>query len=85
MRHSRIISSKSKAPIKIEVSFPFSAYILKLWLCEPLYLPALRATFLQRKAFRCVACGEFFMPAKPASELASDYKNGWAKIGWASS
>ena len=25
-------------------------YVLKLWLCEPLYLPALRATFLQRKA-----------------------------------
>ena len=25
--------------------------VLKLWLCEPLYLPALRATFLQRKAF----------------------------------
>ena len=24
--------------------------MLKLWLCEPFYLPALRATFLQRKA-----------------------------------
>ena len=28
----------------------FTAFMLKLWLCEPFYLPALRATFLQRKA-----------------------------------
>ena len=76
--------------------------VQKLWLCEPLYLPALRATFLQRKAFKKVcaarismrlrrglssgaprhllskggligsAFGAFFMPAEPASELASD-------------
>ena len=26
----------------------------------------------------------FFYAARSASELASDYKNGWAKIGWAS-
>ena len=25
-----------------------------------------------------------FYAARSASELASDYKNGWAKIGWAS-
>ena len=33
----------------------------RLWLCEPLYLPALRATFLQRKAFISVACGDIFL------------------------
>ena len=25
-------------------------YLLKLWLCEPLYLPPLRGTFFQKKA-----------------------------------
>ena len=33
--------------------------VQKLWLCEPLYLPALRATFLQRKAFKKVALRAF--------------------------
>ena len=50
MRRRRIISCKSKTPIQAEKSFSFSAFVLKLWLCEPLYLPALRATFFQKKA-----------------------------------
>ncbi len=44
MRRSRITSYKSKASIRIEESFSFSAFVLKFWPEGPLYLPALRAT-----------------------------------------
>ena len=50
MRQSRIISRKSRTTILAEESFPLCAYLLNLWLCEPLYPPALRATFFQKKA-----------------------------------
>ena len=74
MRRSRIISSESKAPIQAEESFSFFAYLLKLWLYEPLYLPALRATFFQKKAFRCVAYGEFVLCRQSRrASAASDY------------
>ncbi len=44
MRRSRITSYKSKASIRTEESFSFSAFVLKFWPEGPLYLPALRAT-----------------------------------------
>ncbi len=50
MRRRRITTSKRKHLSSMIKPFPFSAYLLKLWLFEPLYLPPLRGTFLQRKA-----------------------------------
>ena len=34
-------------------------YLLKLWLCEPLYLPPLRGTFFQKKACVVRAARDF--------------------------
>ena len=70
MRRRRIISCKSKTPIQVEKSFSFSAFVLKLWLCEPLYLPALRATFFQKKALSGVASRRILFYALNAGGLA---------------
>ena len=78
MRRRRIISCKSKTPIQAEKAFSFSAFVLKLWLCEPLYLPALRATFLQRKASGGVRFATISVlclkrrQARPRSKLSSE-------------
>ena len=57
MRRRRIISCESRESSRVEKSFTFCTVVLKLCLCEALYLPAFRATCdrppegrIQRKA-----------------------------------
>ena len=50
MRQSRITSRKKQNTILAEESFPLYNYLLNLCLSEAFYLPALRATFFQKKA-----------------------------------
>ncbi len=47
MKKSRIKSGMTMRGIR---DFSLHAYLLKLWLFEPLYLPLLRGTFLSKKA-----------------------------------